>query len=157
MIVKTPDLLKKEIKRQFKDDIVSEDFEIGYIHSNSVVTIRKTEDLNEIWNEIKNNMFYGVMGWCKRRRSSVQAFDDSDDDELLKSTQRRKKVDDKEEWVTRVLSQFFEKHGENFTQFQLRIWSEIFVSGIYGSLYTPPPPPIHQCLLELVEVTGVKK
>lgn len=40
--------------------------------------------------------------------------------------------------MTRVLSQFFEKHGENFTQFQLRIWSEIFVSGIYGSLYTPP-------------------
>ena len=61
-MIKTPDLLKKEIKKQFKYDIIDGDYEVGYVHSSSVVTIQKSEDLNEIWNDIKRG--HKHVPWC---------------------------------------------------------------------------------------------
>ena len=39
-----PDILKKEIRQQFKDDVMSE-FDIGYQAGSSVVYIRNSQDL----------------------------------------------------------------------------------------------------------------
>ena len=138
LTVRTPSMLKKEIQRQFKEDICN-DFEIGYCHSNNVVTIRKQEDLEEIWKEIKSGQKHVL--WCNglkvsRKRSSSSM--DSDDEDLDLKTKKRKKDDDKEERITQVLTKLKKKHGESFTQFQLRIWSEMCVGGIYTSLDTPP-------------------
>ena len=53
IILKTPESLKREIKKQFAEDIIDGSFEIGYIHSTHIVTIRKIEDLMDFWKEIK--------------------------------------------------------------------------------------------------------
>ena len=116
LTVRTPSMLKKEIQRQFKEDICN-DFEIGYCHSNNVVTIRKQEDLEEIWKEIKSGQKHVL--WCNglkvsRKRSSPSM--DSDDDEDLDLKTKKRKRDD-----AQVLTKLKKKHGESFTQFQLRI------------------------------------
>lgn len=139
LIVRTPQTLKKEIQRQFKNDIC-DDFEIGYCHSTNIVTIRKQEDLVEIWNEIKKGQKHVL--WCdglkvSRKRSSP-SFDSDDEDPLVLKTKKRKKDDDKEERITQILTKLKEKHGESFTQFQFRIWSEMCAGGIYTSLDEPP-------------------
>lgn len=139
-IVRTPDLLKKEIKRQFKEDITDSDFEVGYHHSNNLVTFRKSEDLVDIWNDIKKGQKHVL--WCdglkirdlKRKKSNSNDSDNEDE----KGSKKRKTVDDKEERVGQVIDQLKRKHGDNYTHFQFRILSEMFVSGIYTSLDDPP-------------------
>ncbi len=70
----------------------------------------------------------------KRKRS----LDDSDDETEVSKPTKKSRKDDKEERVTKVLDQLKEKHGNTFTNFQLRIWSEMFIGGIYDSLENPP-------------------
>ena len=140
-VINTPRLLKCEIWKQFKEDIVGADFEVGYVHSSTLVTFRKPTDLVEIWNDIRGGQKHVL--WCdglkvRRKKSNAQLCDDSEDDsESHKGVKKRKVVDDKEERVGRAFEQLKEKHGENYTQFQLRIWSEMYVSGIYSSLEDP--------------------
>lgn len=136
-ILRTPELLKKEIKKQFKDDIIDEDFEIGYVHSSSVVTIRKPEDLGDIWSDIKKGQKHTL--WCdglKIHNSKRKRSDDSDDDD--DSTKRRRKDDEKEEKVERIMDQLKKRHGDKFGNFQLRMWSEMYIGGHSKSLDDPP-------------------
>ncbi len=109
----------------------------------------------DIWSDIKSGKKHVL--WCNglkrqdsRGKRSSPNDSDSDDAEIQKSTKKRK-TDDKEERVGRVLDQLKKKHGENYTQFQLRIWSEMFVNGIYASLDDPP------CLSERVELVRVRR
>ena len=73
IILKTPESLKREIKKQFAEDIIDGSFEIGYIHSTHIVTIRKIEDLMDFWKEIKRGQ--KDILWCdglkvRRKRSN---------------------------------------------------------------------------------------
>ena len=61
-IVNSPDSLKKEIRKQLKDDIINGDFEVGYLHSNTVVMFRKAEDLLDIWKDLKGGQ--KPVLWC---------------------------------------------------------------------------------------------
>ena len=45
--------LKTEIRGQLHGDIVSNDFDVGYISDNSTISIRNPDDLAEIWSYIK--------------------------------------------------------------------------------------------------------
>ena len=39
----------EEIRGQLRADIVSSDFDVGYVCENSVISIRNLDDLAEIW------------------------------------------------------------------------------------------------------------
>ena len=45
-------------------------------------------------------------------------------------------MEDKEEKVSQILNQLKKKHEDKFTGFQLHIWSEMLVGGVYTS-YSP--------------------
>ena len=50
--VNTCDDLKALIRAQLTGDITSKDFDIGYCQGSSVVGLRSTEDLNEVWGKL---------------------------------------------------------------------------------------------------------
>ncbi len=60
-IIRSPDSLKGEIKRQFNDDIVNGDFEVGYVHSNNMESLRIFWTFG-VTSKVGRNMFYGVTG-----------------------------------------------------------------------------------------------
>ena len=97
LIVRSPDILKKEIRQQFKDDVTSE-FDIGYQAGSSVVYIRNSQDLIDIWNDIivrgQKHVLWcdGLKGVDKKRSSS-----DSDDEFETNKSKKKRKVDDKKE------------------------------------------------------------
>lgn len=144
ILIRSPETLKKEIQKQFRDDILSDmdRFDIGYLAGTNVVHIRNSQDLLDIWNEITHGQKHIL--WCdglnqteSKKRSSSEAYDSDEDSEIPKCKKKRM-ADDKEEKVSRILDQLKKKHGDTFTSFQLRIWSEMVVGGIYVSLDNPP-------------------
>ena len=144
ILIQSPEVLKKEIQKQLKDDILSdmERFDIGYLAGTNVVHIRNPQDLLDIWNEIRQGQKHIL--WCNglneaesKKRSSSEVYDSDEDSEMQKCKKKRK-ADDKEERVSQILDQLKKKHGDTFTSFQLRIWSEMVVGGIYVSLDNPP-------------------
>ena len=74
-----------------------------------------------------------MKGADKKRSSS-----DSDDECEINKSKKKRKVDDKEERVSQILDQLKKKHSDEFTNFQLRIWSEMIVGGVYTNLDSPP-------------------
>lgn len=141
IILKTPESLKREIKRQFAEDIINESFEIGYIHSTHVVIIRKIEDLMDFWKEVKRGQ--KDILWCdglkvQRKRSSSCSVNDDDNDDDNVTIKKRKKDEEREGRVSKVIEQLKERHKDKFTVFQLRIWAEMFIGDIYVNLDDPP-------------------
>ena len=65
--VNTCDDLKALIRAQLTGDITSKDFDIGYCQGSSVVGLRSTEDLNQLWGKLSTTSL-----WCDGLR-----FDDS--------------------------------------------------------------------------------
>ena len=80
--------VKKVIRNALRDDIIVQDFDVGYIQGANVVRIRSKDDLSEMWAELKlkNN----VSMWCgglvsskKSSRKLCMSDDESDDETLL--------------------------------------------------------------------------
>ena len=46
--------LKQAIRRQFSDDIIDDNFDVGYLEGSSVIRIRNGHDLEEVWSCIRN-------------------------------------------------------------------------------------------------------
>ena len=60
--VASRDTLTAEIRGQLRGDIVSNDFDVGYISGNSIISIRNPDDLAEIWPDIKKGS--ETVLWC---------------------------------------------------------------------------------------------
>ena len=93
--------LKILIKAQLDADIVDE-FDIGYIQNNTVVSLRSPQDVQEVWSSIVKGD--NVTLWCDglrgkesphgkstKKRSNKSAVDDCDDDEDMEVTKKKKK------------------------------------------------------------------
>lgn len=85
--------------------------------------------------------------WCNglksndsslKRHDSHSDIDDEENDPLIPIMKKRKTTDDREERVSRILQQLKEKHKDRFSNFQLRIWSEMIVGETHSSLEDPP-------------------
>ena len=107
--------LKALIRAQPKQDI-ADDFDVGFLQGNTVVSIRSEEDLSAVWGSIKN-----VTLWCDGLRSVLKATTgshtrslevDSDDEseELGRKGKGKKKKNKQEEKVEMVESTMKEKH-----------------------------------------------
>ena len=144
--------LKSLIKAQLKDDI-RKDFDVGYQHNNSIVSIRSSDDVLEVWSNIR--LGKNIILWCdglktsddapqnKRPASFTGESDDDDDSDVTgkKSTtsKPRKKKKKNDEAVEPIVQKLKDLHRESgFTPMQFRIWAEMHNGGLHPSLDEPP-------------------
>ena len=147
--VKTQEKLKLLIRTQLQNDML-EDFDVGYLQGSTVVNIRSSEDLDEVWNDIRRGK--NVVLWCdglkevtlktqKRKRGVDDSEDDFNEDPDIGKTscKKKKKVAEvRERKVDETVDKLREKHGNSFTQMQYRIWSERIVGNVHSSVDLPP-------------------
>ena len=92
-VIATPELLRKELFRQFGDRVLSRkaEFAVGFFKNGSKVTIRCTADMDEIWKcAVKGD---GVTLWCYGARNRTDCDDNSDDGlEPENSSNKKKKT-----------------------------------------------------------------
>jgi len=74
--VNTQEKLKLLIRTQLQKD-VSGDFDVGFLQGSTVVNIRSSEDLDEVWNDIRCD---GLKEMTSKIRKRKQQADDSEDD-----------------------------------------------------------------------------
>lgn len=119
------------------DDIVPDNFDVGYMEGNIVVILRSIQDILEVWNFLSQGK--KVVLWCdglrensshKCSRKSKNKEDDSGNAKKTKEEKDRK--------VDEVISGLKETHGSNFTNMQYRIWAEMITGGTYSSYDNPP-------------------
>ena len=137
--------LKTLIKAQLDADLVDE-FDIGYIQSNTVVSIRSSRDIYEVWSSVSNGE--NITLWCdslrregwpcsgakKRSNKSVQEEPDDNEDSGVTKKKKKKKSEERKEQVEDTMEQLQSIHGKKYTQMQYRVWSEMYVGGVHSSL-----------------------
>ncbi len=149
--------LKQEIRAQLHEDIVR-DFVVGYIQGSTPVSIRTSNDLMDIWDEVSKGE--KVLLWCdglkmvtttpkptpsRKRKAHVESDDDldsSDDGASVDNTKSKKKKksaqETREERVEETVCTLKDTHGKSYTQMQYRIWAEMYAGGMHASLEDPP-------------------
>lgn len=138
----TSDQLKDVIRNQLSKDIIAGDFDVGHVSGGSMVSVRNQADLAEIWADIKAGK--KVVMWCdglkdvKKNKRSVSTEQDENTDEDRPRAKKRSSQEDREERVQTTIENLQKKHGSNFTQMQIRIWSELIIGGLHSSLDDPP-------------------
>ena len=143
--------LKSEIAKQLKDD-VSGQFDVGFIQGASLVSIRTSRDLSEVWGEVLKGS--NVTLWCdglkrttvktstsrKRAHGTIDSENESSGDEQSNRNKRRKKLnqEDRQIKINEITKDLSEKHGQIYTQMQYRIWAEMMFSELHSSSDEPP-------------------
>lgn len=136
--------LKALIRAQLTGDITSKDFDIGYCQGSSVVGLRSTEDLNEVWGKLSTTSL-----WCdglrfddssssKNRKRKCGSDSEEDDGQYCKRKKKPKPGREREEEVQQIVDDLQEKHGSNFTIMQLRIWAEMIAGKVHADTDNPP-------------------
>ena len=137
--------LKSLIKAQLSGDVLDR-FDVGYVQSNKVVSLRSKEDVRDLMGSVQNG---DSILWCdglqketrkeknSRKRKNKSTIDSSDsDNENLPS--KRSKREDREDKVQRCVEELKEKHGQSYTSMQYRIWAELLSGGVYNSTFEAP-------------------
>lgn len=144
--------LKGVIQQQLKQDVISGDFDVGYVQGTNVIRVRSRQDIQEMWPEVVKGK---IMLWCdglrgnktsagrlKRKLSEFEGeeLDDDDEDPLFGTTKKKRQpaTRSKEGEVQEYVDSLKGKHGTTFTPMQLRIWGEMMVSGLHNSTDDPP-------------------
>jgi len=97
------------IRNQLKDDITSEDFDVGYINGSNRISIQNKEDIVEVWNNVRKGV--NVILWCdglKHRAGSKRHLSNNDDNTPI--------VLRKKERVQQIFDVFKKQH----------MWREIY-------------------------------
>ena len=140
--------LKKVIKEQLREDLVKE-FDVGYYQSSIVVSIRSSQDLVEVWNDLKAGK--KVILWCdglkgedsgknKKRKQTELDSEESDEEEAdhpRRSSNKKCKYKLKDSKLEKIVANLKEEHGNTFTALQYRIWAEL-IDGDLASSTKPP-------------------
>ena len=138
--------LKILIKVQLSQDITEDDFDIGYLHGNTVVSIQSKADLDELWDGLRRGL--NTTLWCDGMAGEVaqnsslgrkwSAQDDETHDKNKDKKKKKKDDESKEEKVEAAIETLQDKYGKNFTPMQYRIWAEMHVGGYQPSLDEAP-------------------
>ena len=153
----TYDNLKGVIKKKLSDDIISGDFDVGYVQDTTVVHIRTSEDLEKLWSLLRQPHKSTVL-WCDgliahagRKRKHSDDEDDSDTEQQPLRRSRSKKHDNVQQ-VQDTVDQLKAKYGSRYTQMHFRIWAELIVGGMCG---IDGPPSNKELVLETEQVNHV--
>ena len=138
----TCDNLKVAIRRKLSDDITTGDFDVGYVQGTTVVRVRTSDDLEELWSSLRQPQKNTVL-WCNgliAHAGHKQKHSDDDEDsdtEQQSRKSRNKKHDTNVQQVQDTVDQLKAKYGSSYTQMQFRIWAELIVGGMC-SMDGPP-------------------
>ena len=132
----TPAILKKVIHSQLGSDIVSKklDFSIGYIRSNSKISVRDESDVQDVWDYVRKKE--SITLWC----DGVSCLSSDSDDEFDKPSRRKKRkrasaLDEKNSKVEEIVYELRERHKECFTTIQYRLWAEMVQVGTHKLVF----------------------
>lgn len=142
--VRSCDELRRLIKHQLSDDVIAE-FDVGYVTSTrgeKVISIRSTEDLLELWKDVKSHGDK-IQLWCdglkseksQKKRKRTDSDDGNSEDDQPKKKSAREQRDEK---LKHAMESLQTKHATNYTPMQYRIWSELHANGMYTDLDNPP-------------------
>ena len=139
------------LRALLSDEVIDDDFDIGYQQGNVTVSITSADDLSELymWSSITGK---NVILWCDglRRQSKWSIGEYSDDDTISEELPRKnktskprkkkkKEVDSRNEAIEQVIEDLKRVHSNTgYTPMQLRIWSEMYNGGVHLSLNEPP-------------------
>ena len=133
--------LKFLIRAQLQEDIISSDFDVGYVNGTNIVSLRSGDDLAEIWSRLLKGD--KLVLWCdglgtggSRKRKATDS--DSDEGDAIATNSSKKRSRDREDRVQELLDSLKKEHGDKFTVMQYRIWSEMIAGGMHGSTSEPP-------------------
>ena len=137
--VNSPEKLKEIILNQCGTDIVPpvEKMEIGYYSHSKKIWINNRLDLNDAW-KIERVTF-----WChgaseaSRKRDSKSGSED-EQDAPGKSSRKMSRMEEKRATVEEYERQLKEKHGNDYTGFQYKLWAEMVAVGSHNDLDEPP-------------------
>lgn len=136
--------LKGKIRNQPNEDIVPEDFDIGFVKgTTNVVRIRNQQDLEELWG-ILRKPGNRVTIWCDGLLDGVAKKSDgrkggrSDDVAIGTETEsgsakRKAQSESREQKVKVIAERLKEKHGSLYAAMQVWIWAEIIAGGLWSS------------------------
>ena len=134
----TPLQLRKEILKQFGEDLVSSDFNfsVGYIKGSTKLSIRSCEDIEDIWSSVSRGE--NVTLWCDKVRDSIDdaSGSDSDDPDITRKSKGNKKqkmsaLEAKNERIEGIVASLREKHATAYTTIQYRLWAEMVDVGTH--------------------------
>ena len=129
--------LKLIIRQQLKEEIVANDFEVGFMSGTTVVQIRTTEDLSELWSDLRKTGSK-VMLWCDGLRGKTVSRKRSCSTEKPEARPSKGKKEDNASRVEEIVEDLKCTHGSNFSPMQIRIWGEMIAAGMHCSTDNPP-------------------
>ena len=134
------DDLKTLIRNQLSGDIITDDFDVGFLDGSNTIRIRTKEDLAEVRSELLKQRKVtlrcdGLAIQGKNTGPPQKRIKDGDVDE---SKACKKKQLDREGKVQKAVDSLKEKHASLYTVMQMRIWAEMIVSGMYSDMDEPP-------------------
>ena len=135
--------MKTLIKAHLQEDVESaSEFDIGYLHNNSVINLRSGIDLQEVWHKLINGveltLWCDGLRKCRPKRKKGRQLDFYEDEEDCEVPKKKKKNEEREDKIQGLVDELKKKHGEKYTQMQYRIWAEMMVGGVYKDRDTPP-------------------
>ena len=94
--VKTCSQLKTLIKAHLQEDVESaSEFDIGYLHNNSVINLRSGIDLQEVWHKLINGveltLWCDGLRKCRPKRKKGRQLDFYEDEEDCEVPKKKKK------------------------------------------------------------------
>lgn len=132
------------IKAQLKEDMIKDNFDVGYLQNTTVIILRSKYDLSELWDNVRRGQ--NITLWCdgmklpkvttgNRKRSSLDSLDSDDEESEVRAKNKKKtKHEEKEEKVEKIISDLKEKHTDSsYTPMQYRIWAEMMAGGVHSS------------------------
>ena len=141
--ISSPEKLKEIVLSQCGSEVVPpvDKMEIGYYHQCKKIWINNRLDLHDALGCISRAERLTL--WCigTSEQSRKRDTNDSSDEELEFTNKKPKKVskqEDKRATVETYEQQLKEKHGGNYTRFQLKLWAEMLAVGTHSDFDEPP-------------------
>ena len=137
--------LKAVIKGRLSVDITADQYDVGYVQGSNVVRVRTAEDLDELWALLRKPQS-NVAIWCdglagEADMTTVPAATWSRGKRKKQAEApevANKKHVDTHERVQTLVDQLKDKHANNFSPMQYRIWGELIVGGQHVSMDEAP-------------------
>ena len=109
--------MKVLIRKQVDEEVVNDEFDVGYLQGSNVITMRNKEDIMELWSTLlkgSNTVICCdrllVQQSTSRKRPSLDT--DSDDEDRPKM---KKKKDEKESAVKKYIEDLNANHKQKYT------------------------------------------
>ena len=141
----SPEKLKKLITDQC-GEAVAKQMDVGYFNKHSKkMWLNNRLDVNDLWDLVYKEE--NITLWCtetadnsrKRIQQDINT-NETEDSCVEKATKKQKlsKIEERKLEAEKYEQILSEKHGNTYTQFQYKLWAEMYVGKVHPSLEEPP-------------------